>query len=68
MVKKEVLYTSFPPVIPRVAMSQRLGISALQYNCVFDFGPRRGAQGNSVSANLPLYSAWNLCTKGMCVQ
>ena len=32
MVKKEVLYASFcPPIIPRVAMSQMLGTSDLQY-------------------------------------
>ena len=66
MVKK-VLYASFPPIIPRMAMSQKLGNSDLQYNCVTDFGPRRGAQGSSVSANLLLYSAWSLCTKGVCV-
>ena len=49
-----------------VAMSKRLGASDLQYNAVIDFGLKKGAQENTASAHLTLYSAGMESTEGVC--
>jgi hypothetical protein len=73
LIKKQVLYApccpssiSLPHLIPMVAMLKRLGASDLQYNAVHDFGLMKGAQENSASAHLTLYSASMESTIGMC--
>ena len=48
-----------------VAMSKRLGAQQ-EYNIVISFGLKNGAQENSASAHLTLYSACMESTVGMC--